>query len=78
MNSRKLALELVSIVDDVMAGARPERTKMELGQGLTNWVRAYNLMKGYGNPEAAGMLRNEIDKVIKNKDLDRNMVWSAK
>ena len=78
MNSRKLAAELVSIADDVMAGARPERTKMELGLGLANWVRAYNLMKGYGNPEAAGMLRNEIDKAIKEKDLDRNMVWSAK
>jgi len=78
MNSRKLAAELVSIADDVMAGARLERTKMELGQGLMNWVRAYNEIKNYGNSAAAGTLRQDIEKVIKNKDLDRNMVWNAK
>jgi len=78
MNSRKLAAELVSIADDVMAGARLERTKTELSQGLVNWVRAYNQMKGYGNSAAAGTLRRDIEKVIKNKDLDRNMVWNAK
>jgi hypothetical protein len=35
-------------------------------------------MKGYGNSSAAGTLRRDFEKVIKNKDLDRNMVWNAK
>jgi uncharacterized protein with von Willebrand factor type A (vWA) domain len=78
MDTQKLAAELVSIADDVMAGSRPERTRTELNQGLTNWVKAYNLMKGYGNSVAAGMLRRDIDKTIKDKDLDSNLVWNAK
>jgi hypothetical protein len=75
---RKLAVELVSIADDVMASGRTERTKKELGEGLANWVHAFKLLQGYGNTQAQGILRQDIEKMIKDKDLDSNTVWNVK
>jgi hypothetical protein len=77
MNRKKLAVELLSIADDVMGNSRVERTTAELGLGLANWVKAYNLLKTYGNAQASGVLRGEINKVVKEKDLDTNMVWNG-
>jgi len=78
MSMRKLAIELESIAYDVMASGRLERTKMELEQGLANWVRAFHLLQTYGNSQAQGNLRSDIEYTIINKDLDANTVWNVK
>jgi len=78
MNMHRLAVDLVSIADDVMASGREERTRKALNEGLANWIRAFKLLQGYGNTQSQGILRQDIEKMILDKDLDSNIVWNAK
>ncbi len=59
------------------SATRKQRTEDELKQGLSGWVDAYKESRKHGAVKQAKKLKAGIDSVIRDKDLDAEMVFGA-
>lgn len=61
-----------------LVGTKAERTVKELRSGLRNEVEDYLLCRHFGNVSGAKECQKIINKVIREKGLDKDLVYGTK